>query len=132
MILERPASARGQSRADWIDSRHTFSFSRYYDPQWMGFGPLRGINEDVVAPGPAHGDAVGGVTRARGIDEASPGQVDDLVAEVAEAGGVDAPTVPAPEGGPGRLVPGLDDLLPGMDELLDPDGLGLEVRPTRP
>jgi redox-sensitive bicupin YhaK (pirin superfamily) len=51
MILERPASARGQSRADWLDSRHAFSFSRYYDPQWMGFGPLRVINEDVVAPG---------------------------------------------------------------------------------
>ncbi|GAB3381006.1 pirin family protein [Lysobacter fragariae] len=57
MIIERPASARGQGRAEWLDSRHTFSFSRYYDPAWMGFGALRVINEDRVAPGagfPAH------------------------------------------------------------------------------
>ena len=51
MIIERPGSARGEGRADWLHSRHTFSFSHYYDPQWMGFGPLRVINEDVVAPG---------------------------------------------------------------------------------
>jgi redox-sensitive bicupin YhaK (pirin superfamily) len=51
MIIERPGSARGEGRADWLHSRHTFSFSRYYDPQWMGFGALRVINEDVVAPG---------------------------------------------------------------------------------
>ena len=51
MILERPAAERGEQRADWLHSRHTFSFSRYYDPAWMGFGPLRVINEDVVAPG---------------------------------------------------------------------------------
>ena len=51
MLIERPASARGQGGADWLDSRHTFSFARYYDPAWMGFGPLRVINEDRVAPG---------------------------------------------------------------------------------
>ena len=51
MIIERPANARGQNRADWLDSRHTFSFSRYYDPAWMGFGALRVINEDRDAPG---------------------------------------------------------------------------------
>ena len=51
MIIERPGSARGEGRADWLHSRHTFSFSRFYDPQWMGFGALRVINEDVVAPG---------------------------------------------------------------------------------
>lgn len=60
MIVERPAAARGQVRLGWLDSRHTFSFGHYHDPQWMGFGPLRVINEDRVAPGagfPPHGHA---------------------------------------------------------------------------
>jgi redox-sensitive bicupin YhaK (pirin superfamily) len=51
MIIERPAAARGTANAGWLDSRHTFSFGHYHDPQWMGFGPLRVINEDRVAPG---------------------------------------------------------------------------------
>ncbi|HJW46934.1 MAG TPA: pirin family protein [Lysobacter sp.] len=51
MIVQRPAHERGQGQADWLHSRHTFSFSRYYDPAWMGFGALRVINEDRVAPG---------------------------------------------------------------------------------
>ncbi|MGO4222510.1 pirin family protein [Lysobacter sp. TAF61] len=51
MIIERPSSARGHVRTDWLDSRHTFSFGGYYDPAWMGFGPLRVINEDRVDAG---------------------------------------------------------------------------------
>ena len=51
MIIERKASTRGPGGGDWLDSRHTFSFGHYYDPQWMGFSALRVINEDRVAPG---------------------------------------------------------------------------------
>lgn len=51
MIIERPSAARGQVNAGWLDSRHTFSFGDYHDPAWMGFGPLRVLNEDRVAPG---------------------------------------------------------------------------------
>ena len=51
MIVERPGNARGRARMDWLDSRHTFSFGHYHDPEWMGFGPLRVINEDRLSPG---------------------------------------------------------------------------------
>ncbi|UNK50993.1 pirin family protein [Lysobacter sp. S4-A87] len=51
MIIERPSSARGHVQTAWLDSRHTFSFGGYYDPAWMGFGPLRVINEDRVDAG---------------------------------------------------------------------------------
>jgi len=54
-IQLRPAAERGPTRIDWLDSRHTFSFGHYYDPRHMGFGPLRVINEDVVAPGAGFG-----------------------------------------------------------------------------
>lgn len=51
MITLRPAGARGHARFDGIDSRHSFSFGSYYDPDHMGFGPLRVINDDRVGPG---------------------------------------------------------------------------------
>jgi redox-sensitive bicupin YhaK (pirin superfamily) len=50
MLTLRKASERGRSRTDWLDSRHTFSFADYNDQRQMGFGRLRVINDDVVAP----------------------------------------------------------------------------------
>ena len=51
MIVERPSTARGEVDLGWLRSRHTFSFGNYHDPAWMGFGPLRVVNDDIVAPG---------------------------------------------------------------------------------
>lgn len=58
MITVRPAAQRGQFKTDWLDSRHTFSFGEYYDPQNLGFSVLKVINDDLIAPGagfPMHG-----------------------------------------------------------------------------
>ena len=55
MITLRKARDRGRTHIDWLDSWHSFSFGDYYDPNWMGFGPLRAINDDVVLPGGGFG-----------------------------------------------------------------------------
>ncbi len=55
MLAIRPADDRGRANLGWLNSRHTFSFGHYYDPQFMGFGPLRVINEDRVKPAQGFG-----------------------------------------------------------------------------
>ncbi|HEX9081259.1 MAG TPA: pirin family protein [Holophagaceae bacterium] len=50
MITIRQAEARGCFDFGWLDTRHTFSFGDYLDPDYMGFRSLRVINEDRVQP----------------------------------------------------------------------------------
>jgi hypothetical protein len=55
MLTIRRAGARGRTDWGWLDSRHTFSFGEYHDPQQMGFRALRVLNDDRVSAGAGFG-----------------------------------------------------------------------------
>ena len=79
MIRLRPGSERGRSKLGWLDSYHTFSFDRYYDPRHMSFRHLRVLNEDWVQGGQGfpmhpHRDSLGTGSAIR------PGEVQRMTA----------------------------------------------------
>jgi len=45
------SEGRGITKADWLESRHSFSFAEYHNPQKTNFGKLLVLNEDYIAPG---------------------------------------------------------------------------------
>jgi redox-sensitive bicupin YhaK (pirin superfamily) len=60
MIERRPFATLGAANHGWLDAKHHFSFANYYDPQRMGWGPIRVWNDDTIAPGtgfPPHAHA---------------------------------------------------------------------------
>jgi quercetin 2,3-dioxygenase len=55
MLQIRPSEERGRNKLSWLDSRFSFSFDQYYDPEHVQFRALRVLNEDVIAPSQGFG-----------------------------------------------------------------------------
>ncbi len=49
-VYHRPSNERGYFKNEWLEARYSFSFSNYYSPNHLGFGPLIVINQDCVQP----------------------------------------------------------------------------------
>lgn len=54
MVIHK-SNERGKTELGWLHSKHSFSFGEYYDPDKMGFGMLRVLNDDIVEPGEGFG-----------------------------------------------------------------------------
>ncbi|MGY8644288.1 MAG: pirin family protein [Verrucomicrobiales bacterium] len=54
-IIKRPSEARGHTSFDWLESKHSFSFGDFYDPEYIGFSALRIMNEDTISAGSGFG-----------------------------------------------------------------------------
>jgi len=55
MVQIRPSEERGRNEMSWLNTRFSFSFDQYYDPEHTQFRALRVLNEDVIAPGKGFG-----------------------------------------------------------------------------
>ena len=86
MLFLRRGDARGSTRNGWLDSRHSFSFGDYYDPEHMGFRALRVLNEDRIAVNGAR-ILILGVAYKANVSDMRESPALDVIRLLAERGG---------------------------------------------